>query len=109
LKRLKDIRKIGFRILSTIPDYFEIANDVLSHHERYDGLGYPRGLKGEEIPIKARIISVADAYDAMTSIRPYRKPLSKEEAIQEIKDNSGTQFDPLIVKLFLEVIEESIE
>ncbi len=108
-EKIKRHPEIGFRILSTIPDYFEIANDVLSHHERYDGLGYPRGLKGEEIPIKARIISVADAYDAMTSIRPYRKPLSKEEAIQEIKDNSGTQFDPLIVKLFLEVIEESIE
>lgn len=106
-KEFEEIKKhpeIGYRILSTIPEYLEIANDVLSHHERYDGKGYPRGLKGNEIPIRARIIGVADAYDAMISERPYRVAMTKKEAIQEIKDNSGTQFDPIIVEAFLKII-----
>src|SRR5690606_30417295 len=77
--------EVGYRILSTSPEYSEIALDILCHHERYDGNGYPRGLKGEEIPIRARIISIADSYDAMTSDRPYRRALSKEQAISEIK------------------------
>ncbi len=83
------------------------AEVVRAHHERYDGTGYPRGLKGEEIPIEARIISVVDAYDAMISDRPYRKALSKEEAIEELKKNAGTQFDPRVVHAFLTVIKET--
>ena len=69
----------------------------MSHHERWDGEGYPRGLSGEGIPLVARIITVADAYEAMTANRPYREPLSQEQAIKELKRCSGTQFDPEIV------------
>ncbi|MGV8905448.1 MAG: HD domain-containing phosphohydrolase [Acetobacterium sp.] len=101
----KEIRKhpeTGYRILSSVNEFSEMAKYVLEHHERWDGNGYPKGLKGTEISLQARIIGIADAYDAMTSDRSYRKGLSKEEAIKEIKLNSGTQFDPEIVKVFLE-------
>jgi diguanylate cyclase (GGDEF)-like protein len=100
-----EIRKhpeIGYRILASSPDYVEVANDILSHHERYDGTGYPRGLKGEDIPLRARIIAIADAYDAMTSMRPYRNPLTHEEAVKEIEKHKGTQFDPEIADIFIE-------
>ena len=99
--------EIGYRIISTSPEYAEIAYDILSHHEKYDGTGYPRGLKGEQIPIRARIISIADAFDAMVSERPYRKSLTVEEAVEEIKKNAGTQFDPKLVKIFLDLIAKN--
>lgn len=101
---IKTHPEIGYRIISHAPEYAEIAEDILSHHERYDGTGYPRGLKGDEIPIRARIIAIADAYDAMISNRPYRKALTKEEAIEEIKKCSGTQFDPKLVEIFLKIV-----
>ena len=85
----------------------DAAEIVRAHHERYDGTGYPRGLKGDEIPIEARIIAVVDAYDAMTSDRPYRKALPKEKAIAELKKNAGTQFDPRVVEVFLSVINRT--
>ncbi len=91
----------GFRILSTVPEYLDIANIVLTHHERFDGKGYPKGLSGHNIPLESRIISLADAYDAMTEQRTYRMVLSEEEAIQEIKYHKGTQFDPEVVDKFL--------
>lgn len=78
---------------------------VLHHQEHWDGKGYPEGLAGDKIPIGSRIISVLDAWDAMTSDRPYRKALSREEAIRELKRCSGTQFDPKVVEVFLEIIE----
>lgn len=78
---------------------------VRHHHERYDGKGYPDGLAGEDIPIYARILAVADSYAAMTSERPYRKALSREDAIAELKRRSGSQFDPKIVETFLKVIK----
>ncbi len=81
------------------------AEIVKSHHERYDGSGYPEGLKGDEIPIGARIVAVADTYDAMTSQRTYQQePLSKSEAIEELRKHAGTQFDPKVVEAFIEVI-----
>lgn len=101
--------EIGYRIISTSPEYAEIAYDILSHHEKWDGTGYPRALSGQNIPIRARIISIADAYDAMVSERPYRKSLTHEEAITEIKKHSGTQFDPNLVKVFLELFETKNE
>ncbi len=75
---------------------------ILHHHERFDGRGYPAGLAGEDIPLLARILAVADTYDAMTSTRPYRPAMSHEIAIKELRNNSGTQFDPLVVKAFLQ-------
>ncbi|MCX5710447.1 MAG: HD domain-containing protein, partial [Candidatus Omnitrophica bacterium] len=83
----------------------EMLSIVRSHHERYDGLGYPDGLKGDIISIFAQIVSVADAYDAITSSRAYRPALSKETAIGELIKNSGTQFNTQIVKAFLKVLE----
>jgi diguanylate cyclase (GGDEF)-like protein/PAS domain S-box-containing protein/putative nucleotidyltransferase with HDIG domain len=94
----------GYRILSAANEFFKIAGFVLEHHEKWNGEGYPKKLKGKEISIEARIIAVADAYDAMTSDRTYRKDLSKEEAVEEIKRCSGTQFDPEIAKIFTNVI-----
>ena len=94
----------GYRLLGTSSEYYNIAEYVLAHHERWDGKGYPKGLKGEEILWKARIISIADAYDAMICERPYRKSFSKEEAAAEIKKNAGTQFDPDIARVFVEKI-----
>jgi diguanylate cyclase (GGDEF)-like protein/putative nucleotidyltransferase with HDIG domain len=82
-------------------------NMVLHHHERFDGFGYPHKLRGVEIPIEARIIAVADAYSAMSSTRPYRKPLSRTEIITELKKNSGTQFDPDLIVSFLELTDIS--
>jgi putative two-component system response regulator len=93
----------GERILKPIVDDKEILKAVRHHHERYDGWGYPDGLQGERIPLLARIIAVADTFDAMTSERPYRKALTKEEACAEVERCRGTQFDPQAADAFLEV------
>ena len=85
----------------------ETTSFIKHHHERYDGKGYPDELKGEDIPLGARIISVADSYDAMTSARSYRRvPFTKDEAIEEIKRNSGSQFDSKVVEFFLRVVDK---
>ncbi|WP_070104626.1 HD domain-containing phosphohydrolase [Thermotoga profunda] len=84
----------------------DIAKIVRHHHERFDGNGYPDGLKAEQIPIESRIIAVVDAYDAMISDRPYRKAMSSEKAIEELKANAGSQFDPLIVEIFIELLKK---
>ncbi len=97
---IKTHPEIGFRILNSTSNMREIAKIVLSHHERWDGGGYPQGLKKNEIPLQARIIAIADAFDAMTSERTYRKVVSYEAALQEIINNAGTQFDPELVKVF---------
>jgi HD-GYP domain-containing protein (c-di-GMP phosphodiesterase class II) len=92
--------------LKAVDDYAPIAEDVLHHHERYDGKGYPKGLKGEEIPLISRIITVADAWEAMTSERPYKEAKTRKEAITELKKCSGKQFDPEITEVFIKLIEE---
>jgi HD-GYP domain-containing protein (c-di-GMP phosphodiesterase class II) len=97
---------IGFRIAQATPELKKVAKYILYHHERFDGKGYPKGLKEFEIPLIDRILSVVDSYDAMINDRTYRKALTKEAAIQELIDNSGTQFDPEVVKLFLEELKE---
>jgi putative nucleotidyltransferase with HDIG domain len=93
--------EIGYNMVTRIPFLREAAQIVLAHQEYFDGTGYPRGLKGEQIPLGARIFAVADALDAMVSDRPYRKALSIEHARGEIKRCSGTQFDPRVVEVFL--------
>lgn len=97
--------EVGFRIAQASPELLPIAVAILSHHERFDGTGYPRGLRGEAIPLLARILSVVDAYDVMRSGRPYKPPMSKEEAIRELRRCRGTQFDPRVVDAFLRLLE----
>ncbi len=97
----------GVEILAGLKFIVKGLPQILHHHERYDGKGYPYGLKKDRIPLDVRIISVADAFDAMTSDRPYRKALKTPEVIAEFKRNSGTQFDPLIVKLLIKLIDMS--
>ncbi len=91
----------GAKVLNTSEQLSDIGQYVLHHHERYDGQGYPDGLSGKEIPLASRIIAVADAFDAMTCERAYRKPFSDEEACSELKKSSGAQFDPEIVDMFI--------
>lgn len=98
--------ELGYQILRSINDFAKLAEYTLSHHERWDGAGYPRKLKGEEIPLEARIIAIADAYDSMTTDRAYRKAMDKESAIEEILNGAGTQFDPEIVKIFIENVDK---
>lgn len=95
----------GVKILDTIDFPWKIKPIMVHHHERYDGKGYPEGLKGREIPLGARILSVVDAYTAMTANRPYRKSLERDEAIAELHRNVGTQFDPEIVEIFTRVVQ----
>ena len=97
---------IGAQILEPLTFLHSRIDLVLQHHEHYDGTGYPEGRKGDDILLGARILHLADAYEAMTAARSYRKvPLSKEMAKQEIKRNSGTQFDPKVVDVFLRVVD----
>jgi len=93
--------ELGYEMVRNAPFLQEAGEIILCHHERYDGGGYPRGLKGEEIPLAARIFALADAYDAMTSDRPYRKAVSHAAAVRELKGSAGTQFDPGVVEAFL--------
>lgn len=95
--------EIGHRMALSNPELAPIADWILKHHEWWNGKGYPLGLKGEEIPLECRILAIADAYEAMVSDRPYRKALSREDAISEIKRWAGIQFDPNLVKRFLEI------
>jgi len=96
----------GAEILKDFDAIEGIVDGALYHHERYDGKGYPNGINGTDIPFLARIICVADSYDAMSSDRCYRPKLSKEAIIEELKKNSGTQFDPIVAKVMLELVEE---
>lgn len=102
-KEMQKHSEIGYRILRAVNEFSEIANYVLEHQEKWDGTGYPRGIKGEEISLQARIIAIADAYDAMTSYRTYGKEKTKEEAIEEIRRCSGIQFDPKIAEIFIKI------
>jgi HD-GYP domain-containing protein (c-di-GMP phosphodiesterase class II) len=98
--------RIGYDMLIRIPFLRDAAEIVLAHQEFYDGTGYPRGLKGEQIPLGARIFSIADSMDAMISDRPYRKALPMSHAREEIQRCSGTQFDPRVVEVFLSIPED---
>jgi response regulator RpfG family c-di-GMP phosphodiesterase len=96
----------GFRLLEHIEFPWRVLAVIRHHHERYDGLGYPDGLRGPEIPLGARILSVVDAYTAMLSDRPHRQPLSSDAALQEIERQAGSQFDPEVVEIFIRAVSE---
>jgi putative nucleotidyltransferase with HDIG domain len=99
---VKSHTRNGYAILRAADEYSDLAKNALYHHEHYDGGGYPDGLKGDAIPIQSRIIHIADAFEAMTSDRPYRKAMPVERAIAELKKYQGTQFDPNLLDVFLE-------
>ena len=105
---IKTHTTIGADILETISELPELSIGARYHHERYDGSGYPKGLKGEEIPFLAQIIAVADAYDAMTSCRSYRKSLEQRVVRQELLKGTGTQFAPKIVTIMIKMVDEDV-
>ncbi|MDX6491732.1 MAG: hypothetical protein QOD43_1977 [Gaiellaceae bacterium] len=107
LAQIREHPKIGAKLLLRVTSLREAIPYVLYHHERWDGTGYPSGKAGEEIPVEARVLAIADAFDAMTSDRPYRSALSREEALAEVERCAGTQFDPKIARVFLEVFGET--
>ena len=107
-EELKQHPSNGSEIIKSVEPLQEIIPLIISHHERYDGNGYPNKLKGEEIPYLARILTVVDSFDAMTSNRPYNSRKTYDEGIQELERCSGTQFDPDIVKAFIEIIKSNI-
>ena len=99
--------QIGAEIIRDIHFLKEVVPMIMYHHERFDGLGYSMGLKGREIPLGARVIAIADVYQALISNRPYRKAYSKAEALKIIKEGAGAQFDPAIVKVFLQIVQKN--
>lgn len=106
LEELEEIRehpRAGAALVTPMRSAWRALPYVLFHHERWDGRGYPTGLRGRSIPLEARLIGIADAFDAMTSARPYRQTFSSERALSEIAACSGTQFDPNLAELFLEI------
>ncbi|MCM8811839.1 MAG: HD domain-containing protein [Candidatus Omnitrophica bacterium] len=107
-KKMEEHSIVGAIILQPIKGMEEVAKAVKAHHERYDGRGYPDGLRGMEIPLMTRIISVADTFDAMTTDRPYRKHLADSVAVEEIEGGSGTQFDPVVVDAFLKAYRKGL-
>ena len=98
--------EIGYRITQNTPELSLVSEYILHHHERWDGGGYPKGLKGQEIPLCCRILAVADAFDAMTNDRIYRKALDRSDAIAELQKNAGTQFSPSIVEIFIGILQK---
>jgi putative nucleotidyltransferase with HDIG domain len=110
---IKKHPEIGAKILKAVGVFKDLVPIVYHHHERFDGRGYPQGIYGEQIPLYARIIAIADSFDAMTSTRPYRKELPIETALLEIELNAGKQFDPLISDIFIarfgDIFDESLK
>jgi HD-GYP domain-containing protein (c-di-GMP phosphodiesterase class II) len=100
--------RLGANIVSNIPNLAPCVSSILHHHERWDGSGYPQGLKGEEIPLEARILAIADSFEAMTSARPYRPALSLEAVVKELRQGAGIQFDPKLVEIFIGIIEAGL-
>ncbi len=108
-KRIQSHVTIGAEILAPVPFPFPVVDVVLTHHERWDGLGYPRGLKEEEIYIGGRIIAIVDVYDALTSNRPYRRAMNPDEAVAVLRDGAGKQFDPRLVEIFARILPRTLK
>ena len=106
---IKKHPEIGYRIARATEEFAHVAEEILCHHERWDGQGYPQGLEGERIPLLARIASIADAYEVMSNGRPYKACMSRKEIVEELKGCRGTQFDPGLVDIFVEMLEEEGE
>lgn len=106
--QIKKHPETGYRLLGTCSEYYNVADIVLAHHERIDGMGYPRGLIGEEINWKSRILAVAESFDAMVHTQPYRAALSRSQAISELRRNTGTQFDAAIVEIFIQKVVDDL-
>ncbi|MFO7860290.1 MAG: PAS domain S-box protein [Desulfosalsimonas sp.] len=107
MEEMQKHSEIGHRIARSVPDLAPIAKWILWHHERWDGQGYPQGLQGENIPLLCRILAIVDAYDAMTRDRPYRKAMTRDEAIEQLRLCAGTQFDPNLVEKFIMIEHEA--
>ncbi|MDD5497570.1 MAG: HD-GYP domain-containing protein, partial [Atribacterota bacterium] len=105
-EKVKEHPVIGANIMESIEFLKRCSQTVLHHHERFDGRGYPYGIKGEEIPKPARLLAIIDAYDAMNSDRPYRKKLSVEDILKELEQEAGKQFDPIMVEAFISLLKE---
>jgi ribonuclease P protein subunit RPR2 len=103
---MREHPEIGAQIVSPIRFLAGAVDIVRTHHERWDGAGYPYGLSGEEIPLAARVFSIADSFDAMTSDRPYRAAMPIEQALEQIREGAGSQFDPEVAKAFLELADD---
>ena len=103
-KEMQTHCEIGHRIALSSDDITPLADWILKHQEWWNGQGYPLGIKGKDIPVECRVLALADAFDAMTSDRPYRKAMTQEEAVEELRKNAGTQFDPELVELFVEIL-----
>ena len=97
--------EIGYRIALAAPELVPIAEWILKHHEWWNGQGYPLGIKGEKIPIECRLLAITEAYEAMTSVRPYRRAFPHSEAVAELLKYSGTQFDPKLLERFVQMLE----
>ena len=106
---IKKHSEMGYRTARATVKFAHLAEDILAHHERWDGRGYPRGLQGKEISLLARIVSIADAYEVMTNGRPYKKAMPKDKIIAELKRCAGTQFDPVLVEILLSVLDEETQ
>ncbi len=104
-EEMKKHPEVGFRIAESTKELYHISDYILTHHERWDGKGYPQGLKGEQIPKLSRVLAIIDAYDVMTHVRPYKKALSSSEAMEEIRKCAGSQFDPDIARVFINMLE----
>jgi putative nucleotidyltransferase with HDIG domain len=103
LAQIREHPTVGARLIRRFAFAREVLPYVLYHHERWDGCGYPTGKAGKEIPIEARVLALADAFDAMTSVRPYRNALAPEQALEEVVRCAGTQFDPMLALAFVDV------
>ena len=106
-KEIQRHTTLAASILKHVPSLSNLLPHIVHHHERFDGTGYPDGIRGVEIPLESRILAIADSYDAMTSLRPYRPPLQLRDAITELRQCAGTQFDPELVMAFCKIIGQN--